>query len=84
MADQESHDDNVIALRSRPARMRPEAAAGAGSFPLTSTNDRCIADGMRLVRSFMAIEDEQTRASIIRIVEEIAENTPVFRKSRRE
>ena len=28
----------------------------------------------------MAIEDEQLRASIIRIVEEIAENSPLFRK----
>ena len=83
MSDQQSPDDNVITFRDRWDRTRPEYMGALGSIP-PSANDRCVADGMRLISSFMAIEDEQTRASIIRIVEEIAQNAPVFRFAHRD
>ena len=43
------------------------------------SNDRYIADGLQLVRSFMLIEDADMRASIIRLVEKIAEQNRIFK-----
>ena len=48
--------------------------------PSKKSNDRFIADGLQLVRSFMLIEDDDMRASIIRMVEKIAEQNSIFKK----
>lgn len=82
MPDGNAKDSNVIDLRNVTAGNA--GAAGGGFMSLTSANDPHVADGMRLVRSFMAIECERTRASIIQIVEEIAGHSAVFSKARRE
>lgn len=75
MADRHAKDGNgnVVGL---PRRAASSTSGDAAS--LSSTDNRHIAEGLRLVRSFMAIEDPQTRASIIRIVEEIAEHSSIF------
>jgi hypothetical protein len=48
--------------------------------PPQDSNDRFIADGLQLMRSFMLIEDTDMRASIIRLVEKIAEQNSIFKK----
>ena len=48
--------------------------------PPQDANDRFIADGLQLMRSFMLIDDTDMRASIIRLVEKIAEQNRIFTK----
>jgi hypothetical protein len=75
MPNRKTNDTNVFKLPHVAGREIP-----VGGRSLGSADDPRVAEGMRLVRSFMAIEDAQTRASILRIVEDIAEHSPLFKK----
>lgn len=58
------------------------AQARANAFPLllSDTDRQVIDDGMRLVRSFLMIEDDEMRASILSMVEKVAEQNSIFKK----
>jgi hypothetical protein len=73
---------NIVELRHFAGNAAPKIADARYGDPAPSeaANDRFIADGLRLVRSFMLIEDTDMRASIIRLVEKIAEQNRVFSK----
>lgn len=73
---------NIVELRRFAGNTAPKIPASRYSDPAPSeaVNDRFIADGLRLVRSFMLIEDTDMRASIIRLVEKIAEQNRIFNK----
>ena len=79
MANRDFFNNNVVTL-PRAGGRRVAATANNRTPSLDTADERHVADGKRLIQSFMAIEDTQLRASIIRIVEEIAENSPVFKK----
>jgi hypothetical protein len=76
MPNRKTSDSNIFTLPHAAGREIPSV----GRTSLGSAHDPRVAEGMRLVRSFMAIEDAQTRASILRIVEEIADHSPLFKK----
>ena len=76
MPNRKTNGGNVFTL---PHGAEREIPVG-GRSSLGNADDPRVAEGMRLVRSFMAIEDAQTRASILRIVEDIAAHSPLFKK----
>ncbi|MBI3705749.1 MAG: hypothetical protein HY244_18290 [Rhizobiales bacterium] len=73
---------NIVELRHFAGNVAPKIPDALYSEPTPSdaANDRFIADGLQLVRSFMLIEDGDMRASIIRLVEKIAEQNRIFNK----
>lgn len=77
MPNRKTNGGNIITL---PHVADREIPVGRSRSSLGNADDPRVAEGMRLVRSFMAIEDAQTRASILRIVEDIAEHSPLFKK----
>lgn len=69
----------IVDMRSRRSRTgvtkdRLDRAARAGA-----PNDPIVVEALRLFRSFVAIEDDAVRASIIRLVERKAKRSPLFR-----
>jgi hypothetical protein len=52
----------------------------SGKTARNVTDDPYIVNGLRLMRSFMLVEDGEVRASIIRLVEKIAAQNPLFKK----
>jgi hypothetical protein len=82
MTNSATEKTNVVELRHFAGNTAPKISGSAYSDPAPSqdSNDRFIADGLQLVRSFMLIEDVDMRASIIRMVEKIAEQNSVFNK----
>lgn len=52
----------------------------SGKTARNVTDDPYIVDGLRLMRSFMLVEDCEVRASIIRLVEKVAAQNPLFTK----
>jgi hypothetical protein len=73
---------NIVKLQRLTGKTAPKTpgTGRAGSAPPQDPNDWFVADGMRLVRSFMLIEDTDMRASIIRLVDKIAEQNRIFKK----
>ena len=69
MAKQATDESNIVRLRS------PQ-----GNAELKVPDDPYIVDGLRLMRSFLLVEDSDVRASIIRLVEKIAAQNPLFIK----
>ena len=72
----------IVEFRHFAGNALPKIPGSGNSAPAPSqeSNDRFIADGLQLVRSFMLIEDADMRASIIRLVEKIAEQNNIFKK----
>lgn len=73
---------NIVEFRHFTGNAAPKIpdSGYSGPAPLQDANDRFIADGLQLMRSFMLIDDTDMRASIIRLVEKIAEQNRVFQK----
>jgi len=69
----------VVDLRSR----RPDESIATGKLDRSvmagGPNDPIVAEALRLFRSFAAIEDDEVRASIVRLVERKAKQSPLFR-----
>jgi hypothetical protein len=73
---------NIVELRHFAGNAAPKIPGleSEAAAPSKDSNDRFVADGLQLVRSFMLIEDPAMRASIIRLVEKIAEQNRIFNK----
>ncbi len=82
MTNSAGDQSNIVELRHFAGSAAPKIPGSeyADPAPPKDTNDRFIADGLQLVRSFMLIEDPAMRASIIRLVEKIAEQNRIFDK----
>jgi hypothetical protein len=73
---------HLICLRKLVEAENVERGAAIALAPPGASNDPMVADGLRLVRSFLWIEDEDARNSIIDIVETIAEKYTDFKNKR--
>jgi hypothetical protein len=73
---------NIVKLRCLNGKPPPKAPSPgcAGALSPLNADDPFVVDGLQLVRSFMLIEDSDMRASIIRLVEKIAEQNRIFKK----
>jgi len=82
MTNSATDKTNIVEFRHFAGSAAPKIPGSGYSDPASpqDSNDRFIADGLRLVRSFMLIEDPDMRASIIRLVEKIAEQNSIFNK----
>ena len=82
MTNSATDKTNIVEFRHFAGSAAPKIPDSRHSDPAPSqdSNDRFIADGLQLVRSFMLIEDTDMRASIIRLVENIAEQNRIFNK----
>lgn len=82
MTNSVTDQSNIVELRRFAGNAAPKIHDVGYDDPAPSkaANDRFVADGLRLVRSFMLIEDTEMRASIIRLVEKIAEQNRIFNK----
>jgi hypothetical protein len=73
---------NTATIVKLPLRNVKRAFSGRTKPGLPAdAQDPVVADGLILMRSFMAIDDADMRASIIGIVEKIARQTPLFRNA---
>ena len=81
MANSATDKTNIVEFPHFTGNAAPRIADSGRGDPASSqdSNDRFIADGLQLVRSFMLIEDTAMRASIIRLVEKIAEQNRIFK-----
>jgi len=74
-------ETNVISLfgpgQAQPIRNRHKQRMCAPAPD--AADDPIVAEGMRLIRSFLLIEDCNTRASIIQVAEKAAEKNPIFK-----
>ena len=82
MTDSATDNTNIVELRHFAGNAAPKISGSGYSDPAPpqDSNDRYIADGLQLMRSFMLVEDTAMRASIIRLVEKIAEQNRIFKK----
>lgn len=69
----------IVKLQPRNAKRAFSGRARSG-LP-ADAQDPVVADGLILMRSFMAIDDADLRASIIGFVENIARQSPVFKNA---
>ena len=82
MANSATDKTNIVEFPHFTGNAAPkmsDSADGDAASSQDSSNERFIADGLQLVRSFMLIEDAAMRASIIRLVEKIAEQNRIFK-----
>lgn len=82
MTNSATDNTNIVDFPHFAGNAAPKIPDTGYSDPASpqDSNDRFIADGLQLVRSFMLIEDTDMRASIIRLVEKIAEQNRIFKK----
>ena len=82
MTNSATDETNIVEFRHFAGSAAPKIPGSGYRDPASpqDSNDRFIADGLQLVRSFMLIEDADMRASIIRLVEKIAEQNSIFNK----
>ena len=82
MTNSVTDQSNIVELRHFAGNAVPKIPDSGHNDPASpqDSNDRFIADGLQLMRSFMLIEDPDMRASIIRLVEKIAEQNSIFNK----
>lgn len=73
---------HLICLRRLVEAEQVERGASIALAHPGAGDDPMVADGLRLMRSFLWIEDEDARNSIIDIVETIAEKYADFRNQR--
>jgi hypothetical protein len=73
---------HLICLRKLVEAEKVERGAAIALARPDASDDPMVADGLRLVRSFLWIEDEDARNSIIDIVETIAEKYTDFKNKR--
>ena len=82
MTNSATDKTNIVEFQHFAGNAAPKIPDTGYSHPAPprDSNDRFIADGLQLMRSFMLIEDTDMRASIIRLVEKISEQNHIFKK----